>query len=105
TKWDEESTESISHRLGVRFDFPMERGGVIGIVDMVDCVESSDSKWFVGRFGFVLTNTRRLPFTPVSVSLGLRRPSDDLLRRYFPSLGGQISQGGSFAKSTPAHNT
>ena len=42
----------------------MPRGGIVGVADVVDCVESSDSPWFFGPFGFVLENPRVLPFTP-----------------------------------------
>jgi hypothetical protein len=31
-------------------------GCIVGHVDLVDCVEQSESPWFVGRFGFVLRN-------------------------------------------------
>lgn len=34
------------------------RGALIGTVDIVDCVESSDSDWFSGPFGWVLANPR-----------------------------------------------
>lgn len=47
------------------------RGGVIGVVDMVDCVSRSDSPWFGGRYGFVLRNARPLPFREIRGELGL----------------------------------
>lgn len=31
-------------------------GGIIGEVDIVDCVTKSDSPWFEGPYGFVLAN-------------------------------------------------
>ena len=31
-------------------------GCIVGHVDLVDCVEQSESPWFVGEFGFVLRN-------------------------------------------------
>jgi len=31
-------------------------GAIIGEVDIVDCVTESDSQWFSGPYGFVLTN-------------------------------------------------
>jgi hypothetical protein len=31
-------------------------GAIIGEVDIVDCVDKSDSPWFTGKYGFVLTN-------------------------------------------------
>lgn len=40
------------------------RGGVIGVVDLVDCVEQHASRWFNGPFGFVLANPR--PIEPIA---------------------------------------
>lgn len=34
------------------------RGAIIGLVDLVDCVEDSNSRWFNGPYGFVLRNPR-----------------------------------------------
>ncbi len=31
-------------------------GCIVGKVDIVDCVASSKSRWFFGRYGFVLAN-------------------------------------------------
>ena len=49
-------------------DFPapsaFERGGIVGQAKLVDVVDESDSRWFVGRYGFVLRGARPLPFTP-----------------------------------------
>lgn len=47
-----------------------ETGGIVGIADIVDCVERSDNPWFVGRYGFVLANQRPVPFIPVKGALG-----------------------------------
>jgi ASCH domain len=46
------------------------RGGIIGSVDLVDCVSASASPWFVGKFGFVLRDPQSLPFTPWKGQLG-----------------------------------
>jgi len=48
-------------------DFPEEhelpRGGIVGVVEIVDCVTKSSSPWFhKGGYGFVLKNARPLPF-------------------------------------------
>lgn len=40
----------------------LQRGGIVGSVEIVDCVEASDSPWFFGHFGFVLRNPQPLPF-------------------------------------------
>ncbi|SCX40619.1 ASCH domain-containing protein [Nitrosospira sp. Nsp1] len=56
------------------FDLPsfkqLERGGIIGSVEIVDCVTRSKSPWFFGRYGFVLRNPKPLPFTPWRGQLG-----------------------------------
>lgn len=48
----------------------LERGGVVGAVDIVDCVDYSPSPWFCGPHGFVLANPERIPFRPVRGALG-----------------------------------
>lgn len=47
----------------------LQRGGIIGISTIVDCIESSDSPWFQGPFGFLMRNSRTLPFFPVNGQL------------------------------------
>lgn len=54
---------------GLRFD-NITRGGIVGSVEIVDCVTDSDSRWFVGRYGFVLRDPRPLPFVPWRGALG-----------------------------------
>lgn len=39
-------------------------GAIVGIVDLVDCVDSSRSRWFHGPYGFVLANPR--PVKPIA---------------------------------------
>lgn len=48
----------------------LERGGIIGSVEIVDCVAASPSKWFFGHYGFVLRDARLMPFMPYTGSLG-----------------------------------
>lgn len=63
-------TKTVTLReLGFDFD-ALERGGIVGSVEIVDCVQHSDSPWFVGRYGFVLRDPRPLPFTPLKGQLG-----------------------------------
>lgn len=52
----------------------LQRGGIVGACDLVDCITQSDSPWFVGRFGFVLRNVRPLPFMPCRGALGFFKP-------------------------------
>jgi hypothetical protein len=48
----------------------IQRGGIIGSVEIVDCVTESDSDWFFGRYGFVLRAPEVLPFRPFKGRLG-----------------------------------
>lgn len=48
----------------------LKRGGIIGQVTIMDCVSQSKSPWFVGPFGFVLTDPYPLPFRPYTGALG-----------------------------------
>lgn len=38
------------------------RGGIVGSVEIFDCVAESTSDWFTGPFGFLLREPRELPF-------------------------------------------
>lgn len=46
------------------------RGGIVGSVEIVDCVSQSTSPWFFGNYGFVLRDPQILPFTPYKGQLG-----------------------------------
>lgn len=48
----------------------LERGGIVGQATITDCVTGSPSPWFFGRYGFVLTGQRALPFRPYKGALG-----------------------------------
>ena len=54
---------------GLTFD-NIQRGGIVGSVEIVDCVNRSNSRWFVGDYGFVLRDPQVLPFTPFKGALG-----------------------------------
>lgn len=55
-------------------DDPIEaalpRGGVVGMMKIVDCVEQMDSRWFFGRYGFVIGDAFPLPLVPCRGALG-----------------------------------
>jgi hypothetical protein len=46
-------------------------GGIVGSVEIVDCVTKSRSPWFSGVYGFVLNKARKLPFKPMTGKLGI----------------------------------
>jgi hypothetical protein len=57
---------SILHKLGIKgLRIPsyerLDKGAIIGLVDIVDCVRESDSTWFEGPIGYKLANPRLLP--------------------------------------------
>jgi len=52
------------------------RGGIVGSVEIVDCVQHSDSPWFCGPWGFVLRDPQPLAFTPCRGALGFFRHNE-----------------------------
>lgn len=48
----------------------LQRGGIVGAVDIVDCVTDHPSRFFFGPHGFVLANPEALPFRPLRGMLG-----------------------------------
>jgi len=48
----------------------LARGGIVGSVELADCVRASRSPWFFGDYGFVLRDPERLPFIPWRGELG-----------------------------------
>ncbi|HLN24206.1 MAG TPA: ASCH domain-containing protein [Patescibacteria group bacterium] len=51
----------------------MPLGGIVGVMEITDCVSAMDSEWFFGRYGFVIRNAQPLPFMPCKGSLGFFR--------------------------------
>lgn len=47
-----------------------DRGGIVGVAEIVDCIDASDDPWFVGRYGFVIANARPIELIPVKGALG-----------------------------------
>jgi hypothetical protein len=50
------------------------RGGIVGEMEIVDCVRKSGSCWFMGEYGFVIRNAKPLPFQPCKGALGFFNP-------------------------------
>jgi hypothetical protein len=47
----------------------LERGGIVGVTTITDCVSSHPSPFFSGPKGFVLEDSRPLEFTPIKGKL------------------------------------
>lgn len=50
--------------------YDMQLGGIVGQVDITDCVDRSASPWFFGKHGFVLANAKATEFMPYRGQLG-----------------------------------
>lgn len=70
------SIARIALDLPKPIEFPptYEKGGIIGMAEIVDCVEQSDSPWFFGQYGFVIRNARPGDFIPCKGRLGFFHP-------------------------------
>ena len=50
-------------------------GGIIGVVDVIDCIQNSGSPWAEpGQYHWILDDPRPLPFQPLLGRLGLFKP-------------------------------
>jgi hypothetical protein len=54
-KWYEDPADVCATQKIIDF-MDSQCGYIIGYVDMIDCVDASDSPWFFGPFGFVVRN-------------------------------------------------
>lgn len=74
-KFDQDGYDSI---LGSRPDLAdvmpkpneFQLGGIVGVVDIVDCVFTSTNAWYTGEYAYVLENPIALPFFPCKGALG-----------------------------------
>lgn len=65
----------VERKHGVVVPDDVERGGIVGVVDVIGCEERPQSKWHAhGHYGWMLANPRRLTFRPCAGALGLFRP-------------------------------
>lgn len=62
----------LDHPAFIQKDPPWDDliGGIVGVAEIIGCVEGSANPWFVGRYGFVIRNARTVPFIPVKGALG-----------------------------------
>jgi hypothetical protein len=77
--WHALSPEALSRQMGIAVPEGLPRGGIIGRVEIVDCVNRSDSPWFTGPYGFLLCNPIPLPFTPCRGHLGFYDVEPEIL--------------------------
>lgn len=64
--WVRRTLPSIAARMPASF----ELGGVVGLVQVLGCVQQHSSMWFKGPYGFVLWGARALPLVRMPGELG-----------------------------------
>jgi hypothetical protein len=65
----------VLRKYGIKLPEAFDFGGVIGMVDVVDCRKRPDSPWhYRGEVGWVLARPWRLKFRPCMGVLTLFRP-------------------------------
>lgn len=64
-------TATISPEIRIPSAEVLPRGGIVGSVEVVDCVDISVSPWYCGEnFGLVLARPKPLPLMPLKGALG-----------------------------------
>lgn len=51
-------------------EMAMPRGGIVGVARITDCVTEMESRWFFGKYGFVLRDAHAIPLIPCKGQLG-----------------------------------
>ena len=64
--FDYEGARWIEETFGMKVPkaHNLKKGGIVGTVEIVDCVTKSDSKWFSGPKGYVLKDAKECEFIP-----------------------------------------
>jgi hypothetical protein len=57
----------------------LDYGGIVGQSYLYDCVTHSDSRWFFGEHGFLLRDSKPLPFVPCRGMLGFFNVPEDVI--------------------------
>ena len=69
-------------RITLNFHEPkfeeLQRGGIVGMAKLGNCVTGSDSPWFCGPYGFMLDEVIQLPFRPLKGALGFFNPGNNV---------------------------
>ena len=66
--FDAEGLQSVLHvfpHMRAMLPAHYDLGGIVGQAQLVACVQTHHSRWFVGPHGFVMHDARPLPFVPL----------------------------------------
>lgn len=69
--FDRDGAAWLAERHRIRIPEMLPHGGAVGIVQVTDCVNRSNSMWFRGPWGFVLREPRPIVFEPIRGTMGL----------------------------------
>ena len=58
----------------------LPRGGIVGMARITDCVQAMESRWFFGKYGFVLADAFPVELIPCKGALGFFRPDHEALK-------------------------
>lgn len=74
TREEYENAAGLLYEINPKIELPtferLDRGGVVGSVELVDCVRQSKSLWFFGDYGFVLRAPAPMVFEACKGRLG-----------------------------------
>lgn len=72
-KQDYAAAKLICDDLGIKLPNidQLERGGIVGCMTITDCVETLDSPWFFGQYGFTVNNQRACKLHPLKGRLSI----------------------------------
>jgi len=88
-RWGAEQRHDLDHLMRQFPQIPLppagefERGGIVGIASVTDCVTNSASPWFAGRYGFCVSDARPVPFLAVQGKLNFFDVPDSLFSQPF----------------------
>lgn len=60
----------------------LPRGGHVGSVEIIDCVDCSNSEWFFGSFGYVLRNPIEVSYMAAKGKLGFFNVGEETRKAY-----------------------
>lgn len=69
-QWHAVGSEELSRRMHITVPSDLPLGGIVGMVEVMDCVTTHPSPWFEGPYGYVLQNPKPLPFLACPGHLG-----------------------------------
>jgi hypothetical protein len=62
------------------------RGGIVGAARITDCVSDWHSRWWIGKFGFVLADPVPVPLVPCKGALGFFSPEPEVIAQTIAAL-------------------